>query len=386
MFSFNDLVTPVTKDEAKASVYDVLGIVGTDVTSWKPGAVARTIITAWAIGLSSLSQLQALIARSGFLELSSGNWLTLVAYYVYGVTRQEATFATGEVTLTNTGGGSFPGEGVDDRTFTNSTTGKSYRNSEGFDLDPLGTVTIPVVAIEAGAASTSVPGAVDEIETTMIGVTVSNTLAIVGSDAESDSLLRARCYEKLGALSPNGPWDAYSYIARQTKRPDGTPIGVTRVRVTKDGFGKVDVYCATPTGGVASVDVAYLEEALQQNATPLCVTLDTHGAENVVFNVSYAVKMYNTSGLTEQQIKDAIAAKLASFFSSHPVGGNVVDGVGRVYADAIGTVIGSALPQIMSRQVLVPSTDTILGVGQVPVLGNVTGTITQVAPPDGGLV
>ncbi|HKU42877.1 MAG TPA: hypothetical protein VJR89_32180, partial [Polyangiales bacterium] len=89
-------------------------------------------------------------------------------------------------------------------------------------------------------------------------------------------------------MSPNGPWDAYSYIARNTKRPDGNPIDVTRVRVVKDGFGKVDVYCAGPSGAISLVDVGYINEAMQQNSTPLCVTLDTHAAENVSFSIAYS--------------------------------------------------------------------------------------------------
>ncbi|HKU42874.1 MAG TPA: baseplate J/gp47 family protein, partial [Polyangiales bacterium] len=115
-------------------------------------------------------KLTAQIARSGFLELAEGDWLTLVARHVYGVEREQATFAAGEVTLTNSGGGSFTLD-ADDLVVWNPTIKKSFRNPAGFTLGPADDITIPIVAIEAGTASTSSPGAITEIETTLLGVT-----------------------------------------------------------------------------------------------------------------------------------------------------------------------------------------------------------------------
>src|SRR3712207_6412770 len=147
-FSIDDLTTPLTREQVQTKIYDVLALVGTRTTSWKPGAVARTMITACAVVIAAFSSLTALIARSGFLELAEGKWLALVAWYVYGVEKRYATFAEGEVTLTNTGGGIYPMD-AGDLIVGNPDTGAQYRNSGSFTLGALSTLTVPIVAVEA---------------------------------------------------------------------------------------------------------------------------------------------------------------------------------------------------------------------------------------------
>jgi uncharacterized phage protein gp47/JayE len=391
MFSLNDLVTPLTREQVQASIYDVLAIVGVNTTTWKPGAVVRTMIAATSIVISAFSSLTAQIARSGFLELAEGDWLTLVARHVYAVERELATFAEGEITLVNAGGGSFTLD-PDDLVVSNPTTGKSYRNTLPFTLGALATITIPIVAIEAGSASTSSPNTITEVETTLLGVTCTNAAAVVGRDAEQDPALRARCSEKLGALSPNGPWDAYSYAARNAKRPDGTSIGVTRVRISKDGFGNVTVYCATASGAVTGTvidpdtDLGIVDLEIQKKAAPLAVTATAVSATPLSIPITYSVWMTNTSGLQPAQIEAQIAAKLTSFMASQPIGGQVIGAdPGKVFADAIRTTIGSARPEIFHVVVTAPAADVVLALNQVPVLGTVTATaINQLPPTEGG--
>ena len=124
MVTLDELTTPVTVDEWKTSIYSVMGRVGVDTTSWKPGAVVRTIVTAVSIMLAALSVLIAAIAAGGFLELATGMWLTLLARYQYGVERQEATRATGQVTITNSGGGIYDFD-PEDLVVLHATTQKS---------------------------------------------------------------------------------------------------------------------------------------------------------------------------------------------------------------------------------------------------------------------
>lgn len=390
IFTLADLTTPLTRDEVQTKIYDVIGLVGTRTTSWKPGAVVRTMITATSIILSSFSELTALIARSGFLELASGKWLALVAWYVYGVEKQYATFAAGEVTLVNTGGGIYildPGDLI----VQNPDTGKQYRNAASVTVGALATVSVAVEALEAGSASTSSPDTVVSFVTPLLGVSVTNALAIVGRDDEEDPALRARCSEKLGSLSPMGPWDAYSYAARNAVRVDGSLIGVTRARTVKDGEGNVDTYVATATGAVTgtvgnpATDLGAVDEAIQRRAAPLAVTANVASATTLAIPVSYRVWMYNTSGLTQAEIEDAIALRLVNFMAGQPIGGNVVGAdPGKVFADAIRTAIGAALPQIFHVIVTLPAGDTVLTISQVPVLGTVTPlSITQVPPSEG---
>jgi phage-related baseplate assembly protein len=391
IFALDDLTTPLTRQQVQQSIYGVLGTVGVNTTSWKPGAVVRTMIVAVSVVLSSLTQLTAKIARSGFLELAEGVWLTLVAHYVYNVDRFAATFAPGFITLTNAGGGVYS-PNADDLVFSNPSTGKTYRNTTTFTLGAMATITVPILAVEAGSSSTSAPGAISVLETTLLGVTCSNGLALVGRDEESDPALRTRCSEKLGALSPFGPWDAYANAVRNTTRADGSSTAVTRVRTVKNGYGDVTTYVATPSGAVAgtvgdlTTDLGLVDEQIQQFAAPLAVTADTQSATPLSISVAYEVWCYNTTGLTQAGLLAAIATRLATFMSTQPIGGNIAPPSvsGQVFVDAIRTVIGASLPQIFHVLVTTPSADVAIASSEVPVLGTVSCTAVHFqAPPEG---
>lgn len=386
--SLDALITPLTRAEVQASIYQVLAAVGVNTTAWKPGGVVRTMIAGVSVVLSAQSQLQALSTRSGFLELSEGDWLTLVAHYVYGVDRIEATFAEGEVTLTNAGGGVYTLD-PDDLVVANPTTGKTYRNTGAVSLGASSSLTIPVRATEDGSTSTSLPGTVTRLETTLLGVTVTNATAIVGRDAELDPDLRARCNEKLGALSPFGPWDAYAFAARNAMRPDGTPVGVTRVRQLKDGAGGVTTWIATASGTVTGdandpdTDLGIVNEAIQRLAAPLAVTAVVEGATPFVQAVTYEAWAYNTTGLTDAQLKTAIGLKLTAYFAAQPIGGNVIGlDPGKVFRHLLIAAISSARPEIFRIDLTLPATDPELDINEVPVLGTVTGVVHQVAPAE----
>lgn len=390
-FSLAELVQPVTRQEVQASIYESLGVLGINTTSWKPGAVPRVMIVAVSVVLSGFSELVSLTAKGGFLELAEGDWLTHVAHYVYGVDRIEATFASGTVTLDNTGGGEYELD-PDDLIVLNPSTGRTYRNTGSVTLaaGQLG-VSVPVVATDAGQASTSPPGTITELTTPLIGVVCTNPAALVGRDRESDTALRARCSEKLGALSPMGPWDAYSSAVRNATRPDGSSLGITRIRTTKDGYGNVYTYIATASGAVPgdaedpSTDLGIANEAIQRKAAPLAVTAHTLTATPLGIAVTYELWMYNTSGRSDEEIRSTIATRLATFMSGQPIAGNIIDTPpGYVFHDAIRAVIAGSYPQIFHVDVLDPSGDVEVGDNEVPVLaGAVSGVLNQVPPPEG---
>lgn len=393
--TLEQLTTPLTLDEVRASIYAVLATVGVNTTTWKPGAVVRTIITACALVIAAASRMTALIAASGFLALATGNWLILCAKYTFGVDALEASFASGTVTLTNTGGGVYGPFAADTVTFSSSVSGKSYRNTSVFSVAALETgIVVNVRAIEAGSASTVNAGDLSAIVSpAMLGVLSSNSTAIIGQDAELDQALRLRSVESLGARSPNGPADAYAYIARSAGRDangnpiiitasnPGASIGVNRVRPVKDGVGGLDLYIATATGGVTGTpedltsDLGIVDDLCQRYAAPLACTLRTQSAINRSVNVSYEIWLYQTS-LTDAQIVQAINDGLNAFIPLRPIGGDVINGVGAVWASALEAIIGSAqaapsTPIGIFRTVLT-TPDTVLASNEVPVLGVVT--------------
>lgn len=396
-FSLADLTTPSTRQEVQASIYRVFGVLGVNTTSWGAGAVVRTLTVGVSATISVFSQLQAEIVRSGFLDLATNDWLTLVAKYVYGVLRNEATFAAGTVTLHNTGGGIFIVDAGDLIVATPTTpdpkSGKTYRNDAAFVLGAGATVVVPITAIEAGADSNAGAGDITVLVTTLLAVTATNANALVGLNTESDPALRQRCSEKLGSLSPMGPWDAYAYAARNAHRSTGEPCGVTRTRTLKDGFGNVTLVAANASGGITgtignlATDIGAVDEAVQQLAAPFAVTAHTEGAGTVSQVVTYELWAYNTSGLNDAQIADTVKAALETFTAKQPIGGNTLlpsDTTGYVWRDAFVATIAAALPQIFHVIVTAPAADVPLTLSQVMTLGAVTPNVHQVVSPEGG--
>ena len=147
----------------------------------------------------------------------------------------------------------------------NPTTNKAYRNTGSVSLGAMATLTIPIRAVEAGSTSTSTAGTITAFETPVLGVTVSNAVEVVGRDEELDPALRARCSEKLGSLSPFGPWDAYTYAARNATRADGTLVttdttgSIHRVGAHVQGLDACNGWTfwqfELPGGGYAPIDL-----------------------------------------------------------------------------------------------------------------------------------
>lgn len=385
--TLDELTTPLTTDEVKATIYASMAAQGVDTTTWKPGAVVRTIIAGVAIIVAALSVLIAAIARSGFLDLASGAWLTLVARYVYGVERLTGAFATSTVTVDNTAGGVYAGD-PGDLVFV-STTGARYRNTATFSIaaNEHG-VEIPVEAIEIGTASSAAAGAINALETTLNGVNVVGSTSATGADEEIDAALRLRCREKTATLSPNGPRAAYGYVARSAKRADGTSIGVTRVRLIADGNGLVDVYVATANGDVPGTvgdltsPLGIINNDIQTQVVPEAVTAVTHSATPVTIGVTYEVWVRDTISRSEVQLNDDIESAVGDYLGRVPIGGDRIVGesTGRVYLSAIKGVIADEIKgdeittPLVKLIVTSPAADTDLAATEAPKAGSVVCT------------
>jgi phage-related baseplate assembly protein len=253
------------------SALELAEVVGLPVTTWRTGDPTRTMLRADADAFETLDAVQAELAASAFLETATGDWLTLRAADVFGVVREEATFATSNVTLANAGGGLFelsPGGLV----VQNSTTGATYANQATVTINPLaGSTVVAMVAQEAGVGGSSAANDIDTIVSpTMTGVTITASTAAVGSDEQSDAGLREQCLATLGSLSPAGPADAYEYVARNSAL---TGIeGVSRAKATGDNAtGTVTVYVATTTAALDAPSVAAIQAAVNQWARPLAM-------------------------------------------------------------------------------------------------------------------
>jgi hypothetical protein len=380
--TLDELTKPLSREEVQASIYAVLAKLGVNTTSWKPGAVVRTMIVGASSVFAAYTELMALIARSGFLELSSGEWLTLVAWYVYGVERRGASYASGQLIVSNSGGGLYilePGDLI----ALNSKTGATYRNTANVILNPGTMSVVSVAAVEAGTAGNAAAGDIQELVTTLLGVGCANPAALTGTNAEPDVTLRQRCSEMLGALSPMGAWDAYSSALRDAEDPTGRNLGITRVSLVPDGFGRIDVYCATDTGTLPTGDVKYADEALQLNAVPQAVTAVVHPAVERLIAVTATVHAYNTSGMSVVEFTTAVADATRAFIIAQPVGGNVITPpTGYVYIDGMQAAIAAVAREVFHVDITTPATPPALNPAEVATPGTVAITLNLVPPPE----
>ena len=369
-------------EETRAAIYDyalsIATSLGLPVTSWQVGDPTRSAYHVLSAKLASLEGIVAGYIKSGFLDHATGVWLKVLAEQVYGVTVPPATYAETTIVLTN-GSTNLYIIDAGDLTFASSVTGKTYRNTTGGTLavGPATTLSMTVVADEAGSGSSAGAAEITRMVTTLDLVTCTNATAAVGIDEQAESVTRQQCRDMQDATSPDGARGAYAYFARN---PDyGGTSAITRVRTYGDSTtGIVTMYLAGPSGGSTAADVALAQLAIVTWCTPLCITPVVSAASNVTIAVTYSLWLYKSCNKTVAEVRTAVSTALGVLFSTAPIGGDVVAPAttGKIYQSDILATIVKAIPEGFRASVSSPSGDTSLTNGQVAVLGTVTGTIS----------
>lgn len=285
-------ITSETKDKLFSRILDVARFVGLDVDSWRVGDPTRTLYRALAEKLETADSVQAGYARASFLDTATGDFLALRASDVYNVEVQAATFAVPTVSFRNIGGGQFvlePGS----LTVSASTTKDTFVNQERIQINP-GSPGSPFdladaafVAQLAGSSGSVILNEIDTIVTPpMPGVTITGSGAAVGADAQTDESVRDACRLSLGALSPNGAFDAYEYVALN---PDLTGVqGLSRAKAVGDtGDGTVTVYVAFAGSSPDGAVIAAVQAAVDIWAQPLCT--DATVVAGVPRTINYSI-------------------------------------------------------------------------------------------------
>lgn len=357
--------------ETESAIYSralaIATSIGLPVTSWHAGDPTRSLYHLLAKTLASAEGIVAKYIAAGFLDYATGEWLALLAKQVYDVDRVEATYATCTCRLTSTNSGPFefdPG----DITVKKPNSSVTYHNTEGGSVAGNGTLDLAFVADQAGKDGSASPNEITEFVTTYLKLAVTNTTAAVGIDSETDDSLRSRCRAKLGALSPNGPADAYNYVATSTV------ASVTRAKTVGDNVdGTVTVYVASDSGVVQPADVTTIQTAITTLATPQCVAATVVSATPKTVVVDYDIWLYSTVGESETQIRAAISEALSAMFRARPIGGDVIPGEpGRIYHSLISRTIEAVYPAHAYRvRVNLPTSDVTLAANEVAVLSHV---------------
>lgn len=363
------LLVKQTADEILAASLELCALVGLPVTSWRAGDPMRTLLRTQARKLESLDAVRNEYARSSFLSTAEGDMLTLRAQDVYNVERDEETFATPTVTLDNAGGGLFE---VDARgaVFSSSVTGATYVNQSAFTIDPLETGVEVLLEAEVGGSAGS--AAVDDVDTivspTMTGVSIVSSTAAIGVDAQSDEGVVDDCLASLGALSPDGPADAYEFVARNEALTGVT--GVTRALAAGDSAdGTVTVYVGTATAAVAAPELADIQAAVDVWAQPLCTDATVVSMAPVTLTSTFTI--VPAAPGAQSQVETALDQYYAAWDHTDTGGLVAKDALASIVRTAVQEATGSAPHTVVVTLLGGGVIDYVLTEAQFPVRGTV---------------
>lgn len=352
LLAIDDLVTPITEDEVLEEFLEIIETMGLPARSWRKGGARRVILRAVARVYAGFSKEIADWIKGGFLDWAEKSWLTLLAYYVYGVERTPPGYASGVLTFDNSEGGGLWGPfEIGTVRARNPVTRKVYQNAEVFTVNPGEVLTgISFTAVEAGSASSAAPGGISELETTMEGVVVTNPASFAASDGDSDPDLRQKCRNKLGALSMRGPRAAYAYAITTATRLDGSPVDINRYRrVLNDGKGIVTYYVASPSGAPLPDDIDRIKERIEEVARPDTVKVVLEAATPVALTKTITVWAIRQDGVAAADIKKAVEDALVAAVKSYPIGGidkPPTSSQGYLYGDWVAGIAKGAAPSI----------------------------------------
>ncbi|AKV03198.1 baseplate assembly protein, putative [Labilithrix luteola] len=337
MLPIEALINPPSSDAIYDKVAGVLETVKIPARSWRPGGVARSILGALCQVGAQGAALVSDITRGGFLSLGRGDYLASHVKDVYDEDKIGATFASGKLKLTNSGGAIYEREA--DTVIAKTMSGARYRITQHFVLGSNTYEIVDAQAVTAGSGSTAAPGEINDLETPLAFVKVENESAFVGLDAESDDSLATRARAKKGTWSQLGPRSAYESAARSAKMSDGTSAGITRVEISPSG-SPVRVVCATASGTPTEEQLDAVRAGVEAQARPGGTSAVVTGATPVPTTHSITIWCRNAVADT---VRARAESAMAAFIATYPIGGiRKEDGAqGYLWSDSIrGALLG----------------------------------------------
>lgn len=320
--SITDLFTPLTAEEIRAKLVIELLVLEVPADKWAKGGVASSILTVTSILLALLSSTISTIIEGFFLPTAVAGGLRTLAFYVYGVTVPDATFATGNLVLTNGGGGVYT-KAIGEYTARNPTTNATYVNSIAFTLGAGATLSVAMRAVDSGSVGNSTPNTITESVTSLLGVTVTNPAAFVGTDAPTDAAIRQLCLNKLSASSVRGVRSVYAYAIQTAVNPVTLgPVNINRWSISEaSNIGIVTLSVAAPAGAPDPNDIVGIQTRVEAIARPSGVLATVVGANPVAYSPTITVWVTPGPGTTQDDIKTSIDAEISAFIAAYPIGG-----------------------------------------------------------------
>lgn len=369
-----ELLTPVPLADWKARIIAVANAVGLETENWSELGYTRTLVALFAQLYTTGGDVVRIMAAGGLLDFAEGRWLTLLAKNVFQpVERIEATYASAVegIRLTNTGGGLYTFE-PRDLVFAHQDTHKTYRNTTGGTLSAGAgsTLFLDLEAEESGSDSSANANKITQLITTELEITVTNPIALVGLDEESDPDLRDRCRASVAALSIGGVKKAYEFYAKSAKSTSGTSLGVTRVRVMPAiGDGNVDVYIAGAGGAITGPNVALVQADFDTKVNPYGFSSTAISATNKSITAPCTIWLPSSLGLSQSAARQKVWDALSAYITTAPIGGVIISpATGKIYWRKLLEVVSGAIPGTLKAQ-LTSESDISIAVSEVPIWG-----------------
>lgn len=333
MISITTLLAPVTATQARASAVSQLVNMGIPADKWRVGGTFSTMLTVLCVLFAGFTVILTSALNSIFLGTASGSWLVALAYYVYGVTAQSATYGTGPVLLTNEEGGVYdfaPGQVV----MQDTNTGNTFTNQDAISLgagtptDPT-TQTVTFVAQVAGSIGGCAASAPLVLVTDMQGVTPTLAQAIIGVDAWTDPQVVAACYASMAARSQKGPTGAYyaaiygyANIPGAVNSVTGLPVNINRISVVNDpDTGIIRVWLAAPGGIPDPNDVIGCQIAVTAVARPMGITATALACTVATYASTLTIWSTSSGQQAATTIQAAALLALDAAIAGYPIGG-----------------------------------------------------------------
>lgn len=328
ILNWSDIVE-VSTDEAKQDLLDLLDSLGFAATSWQEGSLALLAVEMSALIWSRVSSVAVTVRDNMHVPTAFGEGLTRLSRSHYDNEREKAVATRRLITLACAAGQGPHVIDVGDIVVSDD-TGQTFRNVEGNGVVyPVnlssggGPITFRFEAEIAGSAGNVANGEVNQLVTTLAGVTVTaDVIEREGVDQESDPRLRQRNTSKWALLTELELIDdAVENIVLNAS----PTIAVVRIDSQNPrGAGTVNVWIAGALTTASVDDVNAAQGELNKRAfgpqppDPLAAFL-VQSAPPAPLDITGTV--YYSGAAPKQAVQQAIEDALLDFLETIPLGG-----------------------------------------------------------------